>query len=150
MADVYFKSYSEAAAYAKRRAQELGVPTKFARSADKWVVQLSEPQQHPNSSQQSSPPQSPMHSSAESRKPESGCIDFYNISTEELRAVIASNFSQLSNNQVIIIYNQMDRLSLSLSSNERLLLQAKYDSIKPTFWSGSNAFGVYASTDGQD
>lgn len=33
-----FKTYGEAAAYAKRRAQELGTAVKFGRSNDEWVV----------------------------------------------------------------------------------------------------------------
>ena len=40
MANVFFKTYTEAASYAKRRAQESGVSVKFGRSNEEWVVFL--------------------------------------------------------------------------------------------------------------
>ncbi len=75
--------------------------------------------------------------------------DVYAISTEEAKAVIASGFEGIGKTSVIIIYNQVDQLSLT--ADERRRLNQEYEKAKPKHgWSTSNAFGVYASTDGQD
>lgn len=75
--------------------------------------------------------------------------DIYNISTEEAKAVIASGFDGIGETSMIIIYNQVDRLSLT--ADEHRCLDQEYKKAKSKHgWSPHNAFCVYASTDGQD
>lgn len=46
MGDVIFSSYTEAATFAKRLAQELGVSVRFGRHHDEWVVHSPESSTH--------------------------------------------------------------------------------------------------------
>ncbi len=149
MAGVLFQRFPDAAAYAKRKARELGVSVRLCRDGSSWAVDVTELREASSAPQEPVKKISQAGAKVETQPLQSEQFNLYKISTESLRKVIASKFGGLSKNQIIIIYNQMDRHSLT--SEERQLLENKYESIKQVkSWSPSSAFVVYSATDGQD
>jgi len=76
-------------------------------------------------------------------------IDIYNLSQDDFSIIAERQFENLTRSQIITIYNQRDRLSMSFE--HRKLLEEKYTKAYENITrKGGYAFVEHASTDGQD